>query len=263
MGFAYLKHRATARNLHGVHSPFVYKLNQEVLNAPGAVNMDVAKTLHASLLRRPDVLHLHDLGAGSRTGMGPARSIAHIAKHSTTPLAYGALLQRLVTFCGAAHILELGANLGITTVLLASSPAAHRLVSIEGDPALAMLASEHLQQARATAKAPLCDAQVLTGSFNERLPEALSLLRHQVHFAYIDGDHRPESTLCYFETILPYTMNHSMLAIGDIHWSSGMEHAWREMVAHPRVRVSIDLFHLGIVFFRREQAKEHFNLRLP
>ena len=41
-----------------------------------------------------------------------------------------------------------------------------------------------------------------------------------------------------------------------------MEEAWEEIKSHPEVRVTIDSFFWGLVFFRKEQEKEHFTLRL-
>jgi hypothetical protein len=40
-----------------------------------------------------------------------------------------------------------------------------------------------------------------------------------------------------------------------------MEEAWEEIKSHPKVTVTIDLFFLGLVFFRKEQVKENFCLR--
>ena len=40
-----------------------------------------------------------------------------------------------------------------------------------------------------------------------------------------------------------------------------MEAAWAEIKAHPRVRLSIDLYAFGVVFFRSEnKVPEHFTL---
>ena len=41
-----------------------------------------------------------------------------------------------------------------------------------------------------------------------------------------------------------------------------MTETWHIIKQHPKVTVTIDIFHLGIVFFRKEQAKEHFTIRL-
>jgi hypothetical protein len=47
----------------------------------------------------------------------------------------------------------------------------------------------------------------------------------------------------------------------DIHWSAGMEEAWEEIKAHPRVKVTVDLFFSGLVFFKPELTKQHYRLR--
>jgi hypothetical protein len=41
-----------------------------------------------------------------------------------------------------------------------------------------------------------------------------------------------------------------------------MEKAWEEIKNHPKVTVTIDTFQWGIVFFRYEQLKEHFVIRI-
>jgi hypothetical protein len=41
-----------------------------------------------------------------------------------------------------------------------------------------------------------------------------------------------------------------------------MEDAWEEIKAHPKVTVTIDTFQWGIVFFRKEQRKEDFFVRV-
>ncbi len=79
---------------------------------------------------------------------------------------------------------------------------------------------------------------------------------------YIDGNHQKEATLSYFEKLLPMVHNDSVMIFDDIHWSKGMEEAWEEIKAHPKVKVSIDTFQWGLVFFRKEQEKEHFVIRV-
>jgi len=41
-----------------------------------------------------------------------------------------------------------------------------------------------------------------------------------------------------------------------------MSEAWAIIINHPKVTVSIDTFYWGIVFFRKEQVKEHFTVRV-
>jgi hypothetical protein len=48
----------------------------------------------------------------------------------------------------------------------------------------------------------------------------------------------------------------------DIHWNTEMEQAWESIKNHPKVTATIDTFQWGIVFFRAEQAKENFVIRI-
>lgn len=75
-----------------------------------------------------------------------------------------------------------------------------------------------------------------------------------------DGNHQFEPTMAYFEQCLPYINNNTLFIFDDIYWSDEMKQAWTQIKAHPQVSVTIDLFKLGLVFFRKEQKKENFKL---
>jgi len=53
-----------------------------------------------------------------------------------------------------------------------------------------------------------------------------------------------------------------MLIFDDIYWSEGMKEAWAEIKVHPQVKVTIDLFWIGLVFFKSGQAKEDFKIKV-
>lgn len=78
---------------------------------------------------------------------------------------------------------------------------------------------------------------------------------------YFDGNHSKKATLEYFELLLPTLTNDSVWIFDDIHWSKDMEEAWQIIKNHSKVKVTIDTFQWGIVFFRKEQEKEHFVIR--
>lgn len=55
--------------------------------------------------------------------------------------------------------------------------------------------------------------------------------------------------------------NHSVGIVDGIHQNKKHENAWEELKKSPQTRVTLDLFHCGVIFFRKEQAKEHFRIR--
>ncbi|UCG26655.1 MAG: SAM-dependent methyltransferase, partial [Bacteroidales bacterium] len=75
------------------------------------------------------------------------------------------------------------------------------------------------------------------------------------------GDHRKENVIDYFMTCLPFRNNNTIFIFDDIHWSVDMEDAWKIIKKHPEVKVTIDLFQLGVVFFRTELSKQDFVIK--
>jgi hypothetical protein len=60
---------------------------------------------------------------------------------------------------------------------------------------------------------------------------------------------------------LPKVHEGSLLIFDDIYWSEGMKEAWSEIKANPQVSTTVDLFWIGLVFFKSGQAKEDFLVR--
>jgi predicted O-methyltransferase YrrM len=93
------------------------------------------------------------------------------------------------------------------------------------------------------------------------LPDILPSLP-ALDLVYIDGNHRYEPTVRYFQQMLPYLHEYSIVVFDDIHWSPEMEQAWEAIKRHPQVQYTIDIFFLGFVFFRKEfKVKQHFSIR--
>jgi len=55
--------------------------------------------------------------------------------------------------------------------------------------------------------------------------------------------------------------NDSIAVVANIHESDVMEQAWETIKKDPNVTVSVDAYHLGLLFFRKEQQKQHFVIR--
>ena len=103
--------------------------------------------------------------------------------------------------------------------------------------------------------------QLVEGNFDHTLDQVLKSTT-PFDFVFIDGNHRLEPTVRYFNQILPNLHANSIVVLDDIHWSKEMEQAWETIQQHPAVSLTIDLFFIGIVFFRAEQKeKEHFTIR--
>lgn len=65
-----------------------------------------------------------------------------------------------------------------------------------------------------------------------------------------------------YKHFFPTINNDSVWLFYGIHINSENEKIWEEIKKHEKVTVTIDTFDLGLVFFREEQAKEHFTIRV-
>jgi predicted O-methyltransferase YrrM len=239
----YLLHAQNGRG-HGVHSPFVYAFIREVLMDQQLYPVYLtAENYRNQLLKDETLLDVQDLGAGSRTGNSRQRRVADIARSAVKPKKYGRLLYRMAKYYSYNHILELGTSLGVTTTYLSGLGEQAMIRTIEGSEAIASNAAEHFHREQ------LHQVKLIRGHFDEVLSPVLAEMK-QVDMAFIDGNHRYEPTMRYFKDLLKVVPASGCMVFDDIHWSAGMERAWEEIQTHPSVTVSIDLFFIGLVFFR-------------
>lgn len=253
MANAYLRYRRKAKTRHGIHSPFVYELVERVFRESKWHRSSDIKNLRKELLKSDLELEINDLGAGSRIDTNPKRKVSKIVKVSSTSVKDAGMLQRLIDFLKCKNILELGTNLGLTTAALAAAESTQKLISIEGDAGLARLAQRNLEKLN-------LKAEIITGAFEDELEPVLTKLEC-IDMAYLDGNHRKVPTLSYFNLILNKINRNSVIVVGDIHWSRDMEEAWNEIKSHSKVTVTIDIFNMGLVFFRKEMTPEHFIIK--
>ena len=68
--------------------------------------------------------------------------------------------------------------------------------------------------------------------------------------------------MIYFNAAIKKVNTESILIFDNIHDSKEMENSWEAIKMHKEVKLTIDLYKLGIVFFRQEQLeKENFTIR--
>ena len=258
LALRYLQYRLRASNGrgHGMHSPYVFDFITRVLNDrnfyPAYTEIEA---LRQRLMNDRQVILVEDFGAGSVYQSKQHRSIRSIARNAAKPAKYGQLLHRMVKYYQPSTILELGTSLGVTSAYLAMAAPGARLITMEGASEIASRARENFSHLG------LKNVEVVEGNFETTLP-ALLERTGVIDFVFIDGNHRKEPTLRYFEYLLPHTGNESIFIFDDIHWSAGMEEAWEVIRQHPSVQCSIDLFFIGIVVFRKEfREKQQFEIR--
>ena len=72
---------------------------------------------------------------------------------------------------------------------------------------------------------------------------------------------RDQDLLGAFERLLSRVHPGSLLIFEGIYQNQGHKTDWKQIIANEQVSVSIDLYYIGLVFFREGQAKENFSIR--
>jgi predicted O-methyltransferase YrrM len=236
-----------------VHSPFVYQLVTQVLpHQPSAAGAEIQQ-LWQQLCRSTEPIHILDFGAGYGADGQQERTVplGQVAQGSGRRRREGELLGRLAAWQQPQRVLELGTNLGLGTRYLLAGWPQMLIDTVEGSPALAQLAQQHLA------------AYPLANVHNARFDDWLAALPADTQYdlIFIDGHHTEDATCRYVSRLLPHLRPGGLLILDDIYWSPGMTRAWQWTAAQPELTVTADLYALGLAWKRHQQKKQHFVLK--
>lgn len=205
-----------------------------------------------TLLKDNEILHIEDFGAGSKKlKKETLRSTKAVTLYSTSNKKFSLLYQFFCMQSPSNNVIELGTCVGLNSLYL-SKVTKSKLYTFEGSKGLIKKAKEGPGSD---------DIAYVEGNIGETLPEVLRQIGH-IDFILLDANHTYEGTRSYFNLILPYLHEQSVVAIGDIHWSREMEKAWEEIIQFTDVSLSLDFFECGILFFRKGLSKNHYTLTI-
>ena len=232
--YQYIRHLFYTRHRHGhgIHSPYLFEFvngvlfNSQGIEVPGAILKEHRK------LRAADAF----------------------VRRSSVSLKYGFLLYRITRWFQAEMIIELGTGMGISTLYLSAGSPETPLHSIERDKERAALAAQLICRC--------CPGPVSIhwGEMEEKLEDVRHLIPPR-YMAFVDGNHHYEPTVAYVRKLVERAGDEAVLVLDDIYWSRGMHRAWKEVSSWPEVRVSIDLFHMGILLLRKDLHKQKIKIK--
>lgn len=285
-------------NAHGVHSPFIYGLLTKCFYDQSQYpKYNTLLEFRKALKYSDKTIQVLDFGAGSRDQnlqKHQTRPVKQMLSNASVSPKRQRLLFRLVQFFQPKTILELGTHLGMGTIAMASGNSKAEITSVEGCPDTAEFTQNNLRfwldKIYSEAKIPSHDenqVKILNLTFAEYFekirknagPSEIAVKtsanepaagnkpneatgNKKFDLIYLDGHHDGPATLEYFEQIKNLIHQDSLVVIDDIHWSQSMTSAWNDIIKDPKVTVSIDTYFWGLIFFRKEQVKEHFVVRV-
>ena len=248
----YLIYFFSSGNKHSVHSPFIYDFVTKVINARRIKpEYHTYELIRSKMLKSNAEIEIKPIGASSYSGK---RKLRDVVKISAKSAKYAELLERLCAYFNPEFAIEIGSSVGMSTMYQAAGIRQGYLFALEGNHDSIKVAQHNIEQAE------LPHVQFREGLFENTLPELLNELP-RVDYVFFDGNHQLDATLKYFELCLQKAHRGTVFVFDDIRWSDDMLLAWNKIKNHPLVTVSVDLYSMGIIFFRTEQEKEHFTIR--
>ncbi len=240
--------RAHYRKGHWVHSPFTYHtLNYVIFERTPYYSFNPIESLRKQLLHDNTPLSLQPLG----TSQAKTTTIARELKNSAKSPRLAQLLQRLCASNNSHYIIELGTNLGISTAYLASNNSKSQVYTLEGQPELCRIAHNNFN------KLNLHNINIIEGNIDNTLPQLIQQLP-QIDLLFIDANHQYQATINYYKLAKSKIHKNTIIVFDDIHWSEGMQQAWNEIRQDPDIRLAIDIFHMGIIWFNSDIPKQHY-----
>lgn len=253
---SYLNYRLNAKTRYKIHSPFVYELVEKVFRDKKRYKeySDLNKA-RRKLLSRTDKIETIDFGAssGSKDYLIKIKVVGDIAKKASHSKKQLELLFRIARYFKPGTILEFGTSVGTSASYLGKGWPEAKLITMEGSMGLASAAESNFKKQGVS-------VELEVGEFDAILDHVIKDEK-VLDMVFFDGNHRKKSTLKYFEKCLLKADDNSVFIFDDIHWSPGMEIAWKNIKANKRVSISIDLFWAGMVFFKPGITKQDFVIR--
>ncbi len=238
---------------YNVQSPFLFDFVTNVLDTQKSYYIfEEIENERKKLLNFNKTIKVNDFGAGSSLKNSVYKRISDIAKSSLSSKSKCKILFNTVLYFKSHHIIELGTSLGISSAYLASPSKKATIITLEGDESIAAIAKDVHESLG------LKNIIIQKGKFSDTLKSTLGSF-NRIDFAFLDGHHKEISTKEYFHMITEKCNNDSIVIIDDIYWSPEMNKAWNSIISKPEVTSSIDLYDIGIIFFKKELSKENIS----
>ena len=240
---------------HGIHSPFVFDLVSRVFrNKPDPAVVFSVEQLRKRMISDKRTILVNDLGSGSGVHRNNLRRVSDIARRATVSGKYGRLLSNMATEFGKPLIIELGTSLGISTMYMAASNPTIKVLTIEGCAETASIAKQNFVEAG------LNNILISGGPFDQVLQSIIDT-GVKPGLVFIDGDHRKEPLFRYFNQLSKIADDKTVIIIDDIYNSKEMGEAWNELKLHENVSLSVDIYRMGMLFFREMITHNSYRIR--
>jgi predicted O-methyltransferase YrrM len=166
---------------------------------------------------------------------------------------YGALLFRIVNHFNCRNMLQIGTFTGVMSLYAASASRQCECYTIDENPELTKDAKRFAEIKKFT------NLHFMTGECDEILDKLKNTTpKFDLVFVNCKGnEERTREAIC---KIRSFISENTVLVIDGIWNGKGMKSLWKSLENMTDVRVTLDLYALGIVLFNKKLNKQHYKI---
>lgn len=243
-----------SKNQHAVHSPFIYNFITKCLYAkPLKSTSKQLKHYRKAILKSQSLIEMTDIGEGSQRFQTGTREVSAVAKNAGMGWHQSKLMHKIVNYFNVKKTLELGTSVGLGSLAMSINQSQNQIDSVEACSNTAEFAEHYFKSKY------LNNIKTYNTNFQSFLNQLASNKTYDL--IYLDGHHQKRATLQYFKQLKKHIHEDSLIILDDIYWSKDMQEAWQTILKDKDVKVSIDLYFWGILFFKPALSKQNFKIR--
>jgi hypothetical protein len=239
----YLK-KARHRRGHGIHSPFLFRLITTVIEDKRRLPVyKTFKELNNQALNLLDSFSNPEFSKIYDQFNLRVSKPRKLYRKVELQFRYAKVVYRLINDFKPSSIIHYGPTLGVNLVIMATADYRTPVYQVIDDYEFNFFCADLLKDSTIT------NIHFLSENAEPFTKPDLIVINYPYH---------PEKSRSIVAHCLMKHGNSDVIIIRGIHESKMMEQIWQELIATKSVRVSLDLFEIGIALFRKGLQKENF-----
>lgn len=249
---SYIKYCFTSGHQHGfgIHSPYLFHLVTRIIEE------DLPYYKYSLIEKVRKLMSQVDerIGVFNDDGTKRLRKIKSVVGDYAITPKYGQLLFRLVNYYKPSVILEYGTTCGISTMYMAAPNSKTSVYSLSKQPEMADLSQSMCER--------IAMHNIKRSKATDLMAEAQRLVQEMPEddFLYINS-----ATPAEVSTLVNLRMARNgkrfFIVVPNPYTTDEMWNVWQALKADERVKLSINIFNLGILIANENLQKEDFILR--
>lgn len=248
----YLKYCFTSKYRHGygIHSPYVYHLVTTIIEEDlPYYKYSLIEQIRTKMCRTDE-----KIGVLQSDGTKQLRSIKSVIEKYAVSPKYGQLLFRLVNYYKPDVVLEYGATCGISTMYLAAANSKTSVFSLSAQPEMADLAQS------LCVRVGMHNIKRVVCADEESVFDGIVSKMSRNDFFYINS-----ATADEVQHLVKSRMDkfgeRFFIVVPCPYETAEMWSVWENLKSDNRVKVSVNLYQLGILIASNDLQKEDYIVR--